>query len=138
MLIFGRKAKIIELAIITVASLTIQELFFIPRVDTEGIEKITDDKDEISSGEDSDLITQIDINRKINQMNNKREEIKEKQKEIKKEQLKMRFMVKEKWFSERGDIHTNVLAIGTYLQYMGQLKQKLDQKQIERKEFYDS
>jgi ATP-dependent RNA helicase DHX37/DHR1 len=135
MLIFGRKANIVELAIIAVASLTIHELFMVPNVHLSA----DFGEDEMSSEEeDPDLMTQIDIDRKLNKLKKKQIEVKEKKKEFRKEQLTMKFKVKEKWFSERGDIHTNVLALGAYLQYFGQQKSKLLSQKITQQEMSSS
>lgn len=134
MLIFGKKAKIIELAIITVASLTVHEIFVFPNMHMNFNKNKDDDLSDHDLSEDSDLITQIDVDRKNHVLEMKKQHLKDAQKEARKEQLKQRFQIKEKWFSERGDIHTNVLAIGAYLQYFGQLRTKLINKEIDNRQ----
>lgn len=139
MLIFGKKAKIVELAIITVASLTVQELFINPTIHMKDGQKFGDEDDlDSSEVDDPDLMTQIDIDRKLHKLKQKKREVKEKQKELRKEQLTLKFKIKEKWFSERGDIHTNVLAIGAYLQYHGQMLNKVKTGSITKKQMYDA
>lgn len=134
MLIFGKKAKIIELAILTVASLTVHEIFVFPNMHMNFNKNKDDDLSDHELSEDSDLITQIDVDRKNHVLEMKKQHLKDAQKEARKEQLKQRFQIKEKWFSERGDIHTNVLAIGAYLQYFGQLRTKLINKEIDNRQ----
>ena len=135
MLIFGRKAKLIELAIITVASLTVQELFLPPKVNIN-IKDPNMNEFEFSD-EDPDLMTQIDIDNKMHKLNQKKRELKEQVKKQKEEQLALNQKIKEKWYSERGDIHTNVLAIGAYLQFKGQLQEKLNQGKIDKRGMYE-
>ena len=67
----------------------------------------------------------------------KKRELKEQIKKQKEEQLTVNKKVKEKWYSERGDIHTNVLVIGAYLQVLGQLKNKLKEGKIDKREMYE-
>ena len=113
MLIFGQKAKIIELAILTVASLTVQELFVKPKMtnlDPNDIKEV-----DIEFDQDEALVTQIDIDYKMNKIQKSKQQVKDKIKQKKREYIKEKFKMKEKWFSDRGDIHTNVLVLGTYM-----------------------
>jgi len=135
MLVFGKKAKLVELAIITVASLTVQELFLPPKISIE--DDVVSDDFQSSDGEDPDLLTKIDIDNKLHKIKQKKREVKEKIKMRKQEHLEAKFKIKEKWYSERGDIHTNVLALGAYLQYHGQLLEKVKTSKMTKKEMYN-
>ncbi|CAI2371735.1 unnamed protein product [Moneuplotes crassus] len=133
MLVFGRKAKILELAIITVASLTVQEIFRAPNIKLDfSDDDVSDDMEEIS--DDPDLVTQIDIERRENKLLQKKQKLLDKRKLVRKEMLTQKFKIKEKWFSERGDLHTNVLAVGVFLQYFGKIRDQLKQGKITKKE----
>ena len=125
----------VEIAIITVASLTVQEIFRVPHINIKTNTESLEDLEALS--EDSDLVTQIDIDNRRNEINQKKRRIHEQLKEVRKEIMKEKFRIKEKWFSERGDIHTNVLVLGAYLQYFGKLREQLNNGEVTKKQMGD-
>lgn len=113
MLIFGQKAEIVDLAILVCASLTVQEVFSAPNVAALSSEEIK--QVEVEFEQDEDLVTQIDIDNKMHKMKQQKRQAKDKLKERKKEYVRLKFKQREQWFSERGDLHTNVLVLGAYM-----------------------